>query len=191
MSDSKTLEIDGIPVLFKRSKRSKRINISVAPFYGVRVAVPYSSSFEKAEEFVRTKINWIKKHLEKIKWYGAKFTPGQDDAGYDNIDRKQARKILVVRLRVLAKQHGFSYNRVSIRNQKTRWGSCSSRNNISLNMKLVRLPEELIDYIILHELVHTKIKDHSKSFWAELDKLVGDGRQMRSRLKNYGAELYK
>jgi len=58
-------------------------------------------------------------------------------------------------------------------------------------MKLVRLPEELIDYVILHELVHTKVKDHSPAFWAELDKLIGDGRQMRSRLKNYGAGLHQ
>jgi len=78
MSDSKTIEIDGVSVLFRRSKKSKRINISVAPFYGVRVAVPYSSSFEKAEEFVHSKISWIKKHLDKIKWYDAKSAPGQN-----------------------------------------------------------------------------------------------------------------
>jgi hypothetical protein len=190
MIENKTLEIDGVAVLFKRSKRAKCINMSVSPFYGVRVAVPYSSSFEKAEAFVRTKEGWIKKHLEKMKWYKAKYNSNNDNADYDNIDKTEARRILVSRLRMLAKKRGFPYNRVSIRNQKTRWGSCSSRNNISLNMKLVKLPDELIDYVVLHELVHTKIKDHSPAFWAEMDKMVGNGRQMRSRLRNYGGVLH-
>jgi predicted metal-dependent hydrolase len=131
MVESKTVEIDGLPVLFRRSKRSKRISISVAPFSGVRVAVPYSSSFDKAEAFVRTKTGWIKKHLEKMNWYEARYNSGRGNAGYDNIDKAQAEKILVKRLRILSEKYGFSYNKVSVRNQKTRWGSCSSRNNIA------------------------------------------------------------
>jgi len=71
--------------------------------------------------------------------------------------------------------HDFRFNKVSIRNQKTKWGSCSAGNNISLNMNLARLPEELRDYVILHELVHTRIKNHSREFWALLDEFV-DGR---------------
>lgn len=86
----------------------------------------------------------------------------------------------------MADKHGFTYNRVFIRNQKTRWGSCSSKNNISLNMKAVLLPQELLDYVILHELVHTRIKNHSDDFWAVMNKLVGDGKDMASRLKEYG-----
>jgi len=90
------------------------------------------------------------------------------------------------RLNNLTKKNGFTYNRVFIRNQKTRWGSCSSKNNINLNVKLIRLPDELIDYVILHELVHTGIKNHSKAFWTELDRLVGNAKKMQSRLKEYG-----
>jgi predicted metal-dependent hydrolase len=57
-------------------------------------------------------------------------------------------------------------------------------------MKLVRLPDELVDYVILHELVHTIIKNHGKVFWAEMDKLVGNGKQMSSRLRSYGIQLF-
>jgi predicted metal-dependent hydrolase len=85
----------------------------------------------------------------------------------------------------LAQKHGFKYNKLFIRNQGTRWGTCSSKNNISLNMNLIRLPQELQDYAILHELVHTKHKNHSKKFWAEMDKLVRDAKKLRKRMKEY------
>jgi len=83
----------------------------------------------------------------------------------------------------------LKYNRVFVRNQKTRWGSCSWKNNISLNAKLVKLPEKLMDYIILHELVHTRVRNHGKEFYAELGQLVPDQKLLDSELKEYGAGL--
>ena len=174
--------------MFERSKRAKRVSISVKPFKGVRVAVPYGLSFKKAEQFAQTKADWIKTHLEKMKRYERQGHFNSNPA--DFIDRAKAKTLLTRRLQQLAKHYGFSYNRAFIRNQRTRWGSCSSKNNISLNIKLVTLPDELIDYVILHELVHTHKKDHSKAFWAEMDKLVGNGKKMASRLKSYGVRLY-
>jgi len=74
----------------------------------------------------------------------------------------------------------------SIRNQKTRWGSCSNLNNINLNINLVSLTQDLMDYVILHELLHTKIKNHSKKFWAQLDKYVGGkAKYLDKRLKKH------
>lgn len=70
-----------------------------------------------------------------------------------------------------------------MREQRTRWGSCSGKNNISLNVKLVLLPEELIDYVILHELVHTRIHNHGKKFWDELDIYTGNAKAVAKRLK--------
>jgi predicted metal-dependent hydrolase len=189
VTETKTLEIEGVTVLFKRSRKAKRIIVSVAPFYGVRVSVPCSSSYSQAERFVLSKMEWIKKHLEKIRHYESAAESGKKLDSFDNVEKAAARDKLVKRLALLANKYGFTYNRVSIRNQKTRWGSCSVKNNISLNMKLARLPEELMDYVILHELVHTCVKDHSKQFWYELDKLVGNGRKMRRRLKNYSSAL--
>jgi len=180
---TQVIDIEGVgPVLFERSKRAKRVVISVKPFKGVRVAVPDRVSFNKAEALVRTKRYWITIHLEKTKQYEQEysFTSGTND----NIDKAKAKRILTERLQYLAERHGFTYNRLFIRNQRTRWGSCSHKNNISLNMKIVGLPDELVDYVILHELVHTRKKDHGKAFWTEMDKLVGDGRKMSSRLKN-------
>jgi len=184
MANAMKVEIKGVgPVFFEHSKRTKWLSISMKPFKGVRVAVPYGLSFKKAEQFAQTKADWIKTHLEKMKQYERQghFNPNPADG----IDRVKAKTLLTRRLQQLAKNHGFSYNRVFIRNQKTRWGSCSSKNNISLNMKLVKLPDELIDYVILHELVHTHKKDHSRAFWAEMDELVGNGKKMASKLRKY------
>ena len=80
-------------------------------------------------------------------------------------------------------------NNVSIREQSTRWGSCSHKNNISLNLKLILLPKELVDYVMLHELVHTRIHNHSKNFWAELDRYTGNGKVMAKRLRMNGLRL--
>ncbi|MFC2067417.1 M48 family metallopeptidase [Chloroflexota bacterium] len=183
------IKIKGVaPVLFERSKRAKRVNISVKPFKGVRIAVPYGLSFKKAAKFVYTQTDWIKIQLEKMKQYEKQSKLNANPA--NAMDREKAKKLLTTRLEQLAKTNGFSYNRVFIRNQETRWGSCSSNNNISLNMKLVRIPDELIDYVILHELVHTLRKDHSRAFWVEMDKLVGNGKKIASRLKGYGIRLY-
>ncbi|MBW2492842.1 MAG: M48 family metallopeptidase, partial [Deltaproteobacteria bacterium] len=96
-----------------------------------------------------------------------------------------AQKYLTERLDELCKQNGFKYNRVFVKNQKTRWGSCSNKNNINLNVNLMRLPGELIDYIILHELVHTQIKDHSNRFWEELNKFVKDPKGLDKKLRQY------
>jgi predicted metal-dependent hydrolase len=188
MTNSRTTNIDGVgPVLFEHSRRAKHVSISVKPFKGVRVAVPIDVSFRKAEEFVHAKARWIKRHLVKMKYY-----ENQRETIWDNftdIDRAKAKIELTRRLKHLAEKHGFTFSKVSIRNQRTRWGSCSHKNNISLNMKLVRLPDDLVDYVIIHELVHTRKKNHGKGFWAMLDKCVGNGKDFASRLRKYGVGL--
>ena len=188
MANLSTIEIDGVgPVLFERSRRAKNLNISVKPYKGVRVAVPHGLSFAKAEEFVHAKTDWIQNHLGRMKQVEREYETNSKT--YGEIDRAKAKRKLTRRLKQLAEKHGFTYNRVFIRNQKTRWGSCSPQNSISLNMKLVRLPDELMDYVILHELVHTWVKNHNKDFWAALDSLVGDSKHMESSLKEYGFGL--
>lgn len=145
--------------------------------------MPQHSSFQKAQEFVLTRKNWILKNIEKMRLYENALPAQAIEA--TPVDKQAASTILARRLNELALKHGFSYKRLTIRNQKTRWGSCSHANNISLNMQLVRLPQELIDYVILHELVHTRVKNHSSAFWDELDKLVGNSRKLRDSIKNY------
>jgi predicted metal-dependent hydrolase len=157
-----------------RSMRARLLRISVRANGAVRVTVPRHGSLRQAEAFVRTKRAWIEKTLQRL----AKVRPvGGDTAGRrrpvvsDEMIAQQ--HILFGRLKELAAQHGFRYGRAGIRNQKSRWGSCSLRNNISLNIHLLALPGHLRDYVILHELVHTEHKNHSRAFWARLNGLVG------------------
>lgn len=183
MVDSRTIYVDGVGlILFERSIRAKRIIISVKPSKGVRVAIPYRVSFKSALDFINLKKPWIQKHLVRIKQMESQRQAVNSSV---IINKADAKKKLTGRLYYLAEKHSFTYNKATIRNQKTRWGSCSHKDNINLNMKLVLLPDELVDYVILHELVHTKINNHSKKFWGELDKYLGDGKVMAKRLRGY------
>ncbi|MDH4263896.1 MAG: M48 family metallopeptidase, partial [Spirochaetia bacterium] len=94
------------------------------------------------------------------------------------IARSEAVKYLPERVFNLAKTHQFSYKKVFIKNTKSRWGSCSSENNINLNLHLVLLPQHLSDYVILHELVHTVEKNHGKQFWKKLGLITGDAKKL-------------
>lgn len=99
--------------------------------------------------------------------------------------RKEAKAYLPARLEYFAKRHGFKYNKVFIKNHKSRWGSCSAKNNVNLSLHLMRLPDEVIDYVILHELVHTEIKNHSKKFWLRLEKVCPDVKRLRKRIREF------
>jgi len=178
--NSKIIEIESLgPVLFERSNRAKHLNISVKAPAKVRVAVPRDISFEKAKNFTHSKIRWISKQLFKIQ-HGSKIHL------FDKpVDKQAAKEFLEGRIKELADKFGFVYNKVTIRNQKTRWGSCSGKNNINLNMKLMNIPNHLIDYVILHELVHTKVKNHSPLFWGALDIFVGNAKSIDKELKKY------
>jgi len=105
--------------------------------------------------------------------------------------RIEARAYLPDRLRYLAYQGNLHFEKISIRDNKSRWGSCSRDNNISLNIHLMRLPQHLCDYVILHELTHTIHKHHQRGFWQHLDVLTGGkAKQLDKELNNYSTEVW-
>lgn len=105
--------------------------------------------------------------------------------------RLEAHMYLPQRIAELANKYGFSYNKLSIRNNKTNWGSCSQANNISLNLNLMKLPSHLIDYIIKHELVHTIVKNHSADFYKELNKVTNNkALALAKEVKQYSLLTY-
>lgn len=124
-------------------------------------------------------------------WY-PDFAKIEDQRIQDHIRRAieetwriEAKRYLPIRTQELAGKHGFSYNRIRVKKAGTRWGSCSSSNNINLNIQLMRLPDTLIDYIILHELVHTVEKNHQSSFWNLLETILPGAKKMDKSLNKY------
>jgi hypothetical protein len=167
------LELVYEKIEYVRSLRAKCFRITVKPGPKVYVTIPRHGSLHQAEEFVRLKMQWIQTIIERLARFHSvgEMCPRQRPAVTEQMIARQG--ILFDRLKELAAQHGFRYRNAGIRNQKTRWGSCSSTNNISLNIHMLNLPAHLRDYVILHELVHTEHKNHSNHFWARLDEVVG------------------
>ena len=175
----KIININGIgPIFFQKSIRAKKINISIKSDKEIRVSVPGNLSFSYAEEAVYSKLDWIKNNLQKI----SKKLIQQNNKP---INIEEAKVFLINRISHLAKQNNFTINKIFIKNQKTRWGSCSSLNNINLNIQLFRLPLELIDYVLFHELVHTLVKNHSVNFWKLLIFYLPNAKQLDKKLKEY------
>lgn len=166
-----------------RSERAGRVSISVRPG-SVRVAVPRGVPLEEGRAFALSRSGWIRRHVERMSLREAahrellRRLPPIGDEG-------AAKEKIILRLRQLSLQTGLRFRHVTVRSQKTRWGSLSAAGDISLNIALARLPEALMDYVILHELVHTLIRGHGPAFWRELDRYVGDAKRLRRELGNY------
>jgi len=235
----KVLKIHDLEIKLKKSFKAKNISIKIKPFEGVLVTVPMLVSFKLAEDFVKTKIKWINKNLNKVQKQEQSYTffsannsfktrshlvnitstelskntvlientnvkvliskklsiSSEENQLYIRniileIWRKEAKDYLPKRVKALAIDHNFNYQKLTIKNTKSRWGSCSFDNNINLSLHLMRISNELIDYVILHELVHTKVKNHSSKFWETLEKHCPNSKILDKELKKYSLRIF-
>jgi len=185
----RTVVLDGFgPVLFVKSRRARRIGLTVRASRGVRVAVPARLSFEDARRFTLVKREWIRRTLGRIE--SARGRCREAVLAAEGLDREAARAHLARRLAALAEEHGFTHKRLSVRTQGTLWGSASPSGRIQLNARLAVLPPDLADYVILHELVHTRVRGHGRAFWRELGRHVPDILGCRARLREYSLALF-
>ena len=162
--------IEGFEFKFQKHTFSRSIRISIKEGY-VLVTLPKYATYKMAKEFAISKLSWIRSHYKTKKEIDIKDI------------KKKAQKILPARLEELSKKYGFKYRKLRLTNAKKRWGSCSWQNNINLNINLVQLDNKIIDYVILHELCHTKIKNHSKKFWDLVVEKMPNALEIRKRLK--------
>jgi len=146
------------------------LRITIAPTQAITVTVPVKISLERAKEFVQSRQSWIQKHLTKMRQMET-LEAEQPHLSRDEIIKAQDE--LFDRLEHFSKKHDLPYARAAFRCQKTKWGSCSGQNNISLNVNMVFLPKHLQDYLLLHELCHIRHKNHGKEFWAQLNLYCG------------------
>ncbi len=153
------------------------------------VRIPYRVSERAAKKFVEEKREWIEKTLEKIDAAreNREEKPKFSDTELKIIKKKAKREIPIL-VDEYAPKIGVTYNRISIRAQKTLWGSCTADGNLNFNCLLVLLPERVMRYVVVHELCHRKEMNHSKRFWSEVSKILPDYKLLRKELKEKGGE---
>lgn len=145
------------------------------------VRSPYSVSRRKVEQMLREKQDWIEKHQKAIKEKENSRREITEQERREGIER--AKQILPARIQYYAKIMGVTYGRITLREQKTRWGSCSSKGNLNFNWKLALMPDEILDYVVVHELAHRMEMNHSDKFWKIVENVLPDYRERRKWLK--------
>ena len=166
--------------------RRKTVGIRVTDEGEIIVRAPWHTPMAEIRRILEEKRDWIAKTLEKVR--AREQTPKLSEAEIKAL-AKQAKKVIPPRVKTWAEQVGVSYGRIAIRCQKTLWGSCSSRGNLNFNCLLMLCPEDVLDYVIVHELCHRKELNHSPRFWAEVARLIPDYKTPLKWLKNEGQEI--
>lgn len=192
----------------RRGKFSRNIKLSVHPLRGITISVPWLVSFSRAIDFIKEKEEWIaetiKKQTKKKQEDAIKIGPerplkliskeiffqkpdllkplNQLELDVIKVIRKEAKLYLPERVKYLAERTGFKPGKVTVRNNRSNWGSCSKSSNISLNIHLMRLQTELADFVIIHELCHLRHRNHGPQFHSLLDSLCGGKEKELNRL---------
>lgn len=165
----------------RRYRLSKCVRVIVHKDARVVVTAPKWMSAREIHGFVTLREGWIQTQLTKT----TKIDPAIIEENRLDYLKKRNQSLAWVRSKVeeLAKAHNFEYNRITVRNQKTRWGSCSSRGNLSFHYKIAFLPERLARYLIIHELCHLKEMNHSSRFWMLVEGIIPEYRENVRDLK--------
>ena len=165
----------------KRSAR-KTIAIQIKPDGQIMVRCPLKMRTEDVHRFVESKADWIQKHLPKSACQNIKKFTEQELAQF----REQTRKLVTARAAFFAPIIGVNYQKITIRAQRTRWGSCSRQGNLNFNCLLALMPPDILDYVVVHELCHRKEMNHSEKFWREVAQVFPDYKVRREWLKAEG-----
>ena len=168
-------------IYFVRHRSARRYRLRVDPDGGVRVTIPRGGSRRAADLFVRRHGSWIATQR-------ARLTPSSG-AVDRNLWRARAKETLPQRLGELAREHGLEVVQVSIRDQRTRWGSCGRDGRICLNWRLMLMPDWVRDYVLIHELMHLRRLDHSPHYWGLVAAACPEFRQARQWLRSNGPSL--
>ena len=158
----------------------------------VIVRAPYRAKEADISSFVDMHRDWIEKHLADMKKRSEKLS-AFDKLSEAEISElvKKATDVIPKRVEHYAALLGVTYGRITVRIQKTRWGSCSRNGNLSFNGLLMLAPDEVLDSVIVHELCHRKEMNHSKRFYSEIEKIMPDYKERRAWLREHGEELMK
>lgn len=172
-----------------RSNR-KTIAIEIKPDATIRVRAPYFMKDTEIRRFLKEKEHWITEHLKKVK---VRQQAAEEVQKLTMDEVKQladlALKVIPEKVRYYAGIMNVRYGRITIRNQKTRWGSCSGKGNLNFNCLLMLAPEKVVDYVVVHELCHLIEMNHSKAFWEQVERVMPDYKKYRQWLKEHGNDI--
>lgn len=175
-------------VTYKIKKSFRRsISMTISDDGTVLVKAPHFVSEKEVQDFIVSKKSWVTKHIEKTLATNEKV----NELGILTKDeikkiKKEAKKIIPERVKYYASLSGITYGTISIRLQKTCWGSCTAKGNLNFNCLIVLMPREVLDSIVVHELCHRRHMDHSKEFYAEIDKIFPEYKKWNKWLKENG-----
>lgn len=178
--------------VIKSSRRT--MSMEVRPDGSILVRAPFRASAEEIGNFVCSHKSWVEKQRIRIRKRAAEIRlADQNPLSPEDIRllADQALRELPPRIAAYAGQMGVTYGRVTIRNQKTRWGSCSSKGNLNFNCLLMLTPREVQDYVIVHELSHRKEMNHSPKFWAVVEEVLPDYKKRRNWLRENGSAIIR
>ena len=162
--------------------RAKRVRLVIKHDCSLVVVLPLFVSLRTAERFLYEKRSWVMRSLEKVK--KQEFQPIAKGTKRDYVGLKdKAYNLVLQKLEKFNQIYKFKYKNVRIRNQKTRWGSCSKHGNLNFNYKIVLLPDNLADYLVVHELSHIRELNHSKRFWDLVGQTIPNYRKLQRELK--------
>lgn len=176
-----------------RSSR-KTLAIEIRPDMRVIVRAPYQASGSYIEQSITDRTDWIVEHLRKLEQKNRQCNDALPVKKLSNDELKKladkACSYIPGRVAHFAPLVGVTYGRITIRNQRTRWGSCSSKGNLNFNWRLIFAPEEVVDYIVVHELAHRKEMNHSRAFYNVVASVLPDYKVQEKWLKENGEKLW-
>lgn len=167
--------------LVRRSSRAKYIHLRVTPGGVVTLTVPEKTPIEAAEKFVRSRAAWLQRAIQRMANLVALPSKRRD---YEE-RKERARELITARIRHWNARLKYEYGRIAIKNTKRAWGSCSSKGNLNFSYRLLFVPPELLDYVVVHELCHLKERNHGPRFWAEVGKVLPGYQELRRELRRY------
>lgn len=170
---------------FKRSVKAKYLRVSIHPGGEVVVTIPKNTPQEIVEKFLQEKRTWIEQKVNLMSKY-QKITRIKLSKKEKLSLKQKARFFIEEKLNIFNVVYKYSWNTISIREQKTRWGSCSRKGDLNFNYRITLLPERLAEYIVVHELCHLGEFNHSSKFWSLVEKTIPDYKQRRIDLKTTG-----
>ncbi len=166
----------------KKSARARHLRVAIYCDASVVVTVPVNFGEYKIERFLKEKANWVLKKLDYFLRLSKITRIGGGRREYKKY-REQAREFARMKVEKINQIYNFSFGKIFIKNHKTRWGSCSKKQNLNFNFKIIFLTERLAEYIVTHELCHLQEFNHSRKFWDLLARAIPDYRQCRKELK--------